>query len=77
MKPYVFPSVIAAFLVSPSQNAQSAGNLKGEASDPDGTLHISDISVPLSSFLSPEARSYMVHLLRDKPFREGRALPKI
>ncbi len=39
--------------------------------DPDGTLHIKDLAVPLSSFLSPEARSYMLHLLRDQPFAGG------
>ncbi len=39
--------------------------------DPDGTLHIRDIAIPLSSFLSPEARSYMLHLLRDRPFAGG------
>jgi len=39
--------------------------------DPDGTLHIKDLSVPLSNFLSPEARSYMLHLLRDQPFVGG------
>jgi epsilon-lactone hydrolase len=39
--------------------------------DPDGTLHIKDLAVPLSSVLSPEARSYMLHLLRDQPFAGG------
>ncbi len=43
----------------------------GHAVDPDGTLHVKDLSVPLSSFLSPEARSYMLHLLRDQPFAGG------
>jgi len=71
MKPCVFPFVIAVFLVINGANAQSADNLKSEASDPDGTLHISELSVPLSSFLSPAARSYMLHLLRDKPFSGG------
>ena len=42
-----------------------------EGVDPDGTLHIRDLPVPLSSFLSPEARSYMLHLLRDQPFAGG------
>ena len=71
MKPCVFPFVISVFLVIDGANAQSADNLKSEASDPDGTLHISELSVPLSSFLSPAARSYMLHLLRDKPFLGG------
>jgi monoterpene epsilon-lactone hydrolase len=39
--------------------------------DPDGTLHIKDLAIPLSSLLSPEARSYMLHLLRDQPFAGG------
>ena len=52
-------------------NAQLADKQKSEAVDPDGTLHISELSVPLSSFLSPAARSYMLHLLRDKPFSGG------
>jgi monoterpene epsilon-lactone hydrolase len=71
MKPCVFPFVIAVFLVITGANAQSAGNLKSEAADPDGTLHISELPVPLSSFLSPAAHSYMLHLLRDKPFSGG------
>jgi acetyl esterase/lipase len=43
----------------------------GPLADPDGTLHIRDLSVPLSTFLSPEARSYMLHVLRDQPFAGG------
>jgi len=39
--------------------------------DADGTLHIKDLAVPLSSYLSPEARSYLLHLLRDQPFAGG------
>jgi len=42
-----------------------------QAVDQDGTLHVQDLRVPLSSFLSPEARSYMLHLLRDRPFAGG------
>jgi len=42
-----------------------------EAVDPDGTLRMQDLSVPLSSFLSSEARAYMLHLLRDQPFSGG------
>jgi len=42
-----------------------------ESVDPDGTLRIQDLSVPLSSFLTPEARGYMLHLLRDQPFSGG------
>ncbi len=38
---------------------------------PDGTVLIRELSVPLSSYLSPEARSYMIHLLRDHPFSGG------
>src|SRR5690349_12372959 len=41
------------------------------AADPDGTLHIQNLAVPLSNVLSPEARSYMIHLLRDQPFAGG------
>jgi monoterpene epsilon-lactone hydrolase len=44
---------------------------EGQPADPDGTLYIKDLAVPLSSFLSPEARSYMLHLLRDQPFSGG------
>jgi len=71
MKRFVFPGVIAACMSIGGANAQLADTLKGEAVDPDGTLHISDLSVPLSSLLSPEARSYMLHVLRDKPFSGG------
>ena len=42
-----------------------------QAVDQDGTLQVQDLRVPLSSFLSPEARSYMLHLLRDRPFAGG------
>jgi len=39
--------------------------------DEEGTVHITDLSVPLSSFLSPEARDYMRELLLKKPFSGG------
>lgn len=39
--------------------------------DADGTVHIKDLSVPLSSFLSSEAREYMLELLLEKPFSGG------
>jgi len=42
-----------------------------DAVSPEGNVAIKDISVPLSSFLSPEGRAYMLHLLRDKPFDGG------
>jgi monoterpene epsilon-lactone hydrolase len=42
----------------------------GEIS-PDGTVLIKNLSVPLSSLLSPEARAYMIHLLVDHPFSGG------
>lgn len=71
MKRYLFLFVIAVFLSIANANAQRAGELRGEAVDPDGTLHVNHLSVPLSSFLSPEARSYMLHLLRDQPFAGG------
>jgi epsilon-lactone hydrolase len=63
--------VLAAFLSINDANAQLGDNSKSKAVDPDGTLHVNDLSVPLSSFLSPEARSYMLHVLRDKPFSGG------
>jgi len=71
MKRFVFALVIAIGFRAGGASAQLADRHKGEAVDPDATLHISDLSVPLSSFLSPEARSYMLHLLRDKPFSGG------
>lgn len=43
----------------------------GQPADPDGTLHIQNLAVPLSNVLSPEARAYMIHLLRDQPFAGG------
>jgi epsilon-lactone hydrolase len=42
-----------------------------EGVDPDGTLRMQNLSVALSNFLSPEARAYMLHLLRDQPFSGG------
>jgi acetyl esterase/lipase len=57
--------ILAAGLAMISGAADRAGV------DPDGTLHIRDLTVPLSNFLSPEARSYMLHLLRDQPFAGG------
>ena len=39
--------------------------------DPDGTIHIQELVVPLSELLSPEARRYMAHLLVDHPFAGG------
>ena len=71
MKRYLFPLVIAVFLSIDGANAQRAGQLQGQAVDPDGTLHVNNLSVPLSSFLSPEARAYMLHVLRDRPFSGG------
>ena len=38
---------------------------------PDGSVLINNLSVPLSSLLSAEGRAYMLHLIRDKPFRGG------
>jgi monoterpene epsilon-lactone hydrolase len=71
MKQYILPLLIAIGMGVGGANAQLADRQKGEAVHPDGTLDISDVSVPLSSFLSPEARSYMLQLLRDKPFSGG------
>jgi epsilon-lactone hydrolase len=39
--------------------------------DEDGTIHVTDLTVPLSSFLSSEARNYMLELLLKKPFSGG------
>jgi acetyl esterase/lipase len=39
--------------------------------DEDGTIHTGNLSVPLSSFLSPEARDYMLELLLKRPFSGG------
>jgi epsilon-lactone hydrolase len=47
-----------------------------EAPSPDGTVVIKDLSVPLSSFLSPEGRAYMIHLFLDKPFAGGPSAAK-
>ena len=71
MKRSVFALLIAIGLSAGGARAQPHDKHQGEAVDPDGTLHISGLSAPLSSFLSPEARSYMLHLLRDKPFSGG------
>ena len=71
MKRSVFPLVIAVCIIAAGADAQRADRRTGEAVDPDGTLHVSGLSVPFSSFLSPEARSCMLHLLRDKPFSGG------
>ena len=71
MKRSVFALVIAISLRAGGASAQPPDKHQGEAVDPDGTLHIRGLSAPLSSFLSPEARSYMLHVLRDKPFSGG------
>jgi epsilon-lactone hydrolase len=71
MKRFVYALVIAIGLRAGGASAQPPDKHQGEAVDPDGTLHISGLSAPLSSFLSPEARSYMLHVLRDKPFSGG------
>ena len=39
--------------------------------DKDGTVHIKDLAVPLSNFLSPEGRDYMLEILLEKPFDGG------
>ena len=46
--------------------AEKASNVQ-----PEGTVVIDHLAVPLSNLLSPEARAYMVHLLVDKPFDGG------
>lgn len=56
--------------------ALSSGSLlspwvNAEAVDDDGAVHISDLIVPLSDLMSPEARAYMRHLLVDHPFAGG------
>lgn len=71
MKRYLFLLVIAVFLSVAGVNAQRAGQAQGEAVGPDGTLNVNHLAVPLSTFLSPEARSYMLHLLHDQPFAGG------
>jgi len=60
--------MIAIFAAALAAVAWAAGH---EVVGTDGTLQIKDLSVPLSSFLSPEARAYMLHLLRDQPFAGG------
>ena len=58
-------AIFAAGLTA-TLSAQTSGDIS-----PDGTVLVKNLSVPLSSFLSPEARAYMVHLLRDQPFSGG------
>ncbi len=65
MRSYKIIAVLSVFMSAVSWAAS------GEGVYPDGTLHIQNLSVPLSSFLSPEARAYMLHLLRDQPFSGG------
>lgn len=61
--------LLAVFICAAHGLAQAPAQ---QAKDTDEfVLHISDLSVPLSSLLSPEARAYMVHLLRDNPFFGG------
>jgi epsilon-lactone hydrolase len=38
---------------------------------PDGTVTISNVSVPVSNLMSPEAQAYLRHLLVDRPFAGG------
>lgn len=45
--------------------------MPSSAIQPDGTITIDKLVVPLSNLLSPEARAYMVHVLVDKPFAGG------
>jgi len=65
MRFYKIIAVVPAFVAVISSASSQ------ERVDPDGALHIQDLPVPLSSFLSPEARTYMLHLLRDHPFAGG------
>jgi epsilon-lactone hydrolase len=65
MRFYKIIAVLSVFITAVSWAASR------ERVDADGTLHIQNLSVPLSSFLSPEAHAYMLHLLRDQPFSGG------
>jgi acetyl esterase/lipase len=62
------PKIVAVLAVFLAVIAWAAAR---DGVDPDGTLRVKDLAVPLSSFLSPEARGYMLHVLLDQPFSGG------
>src|SRR5208283_3040177 len=61
----------AACVIFAAKSTRILWAAASEDISPDGTVLIKELSVPLSSYLSPEARSYMIHLLRDHPFAGG------
>ena len=65
---WLFITTACLILLAGRVVSVSAG-ANGDASD--GTVIINNVSVPLSSLLSTEARAYMIHLLNDHPFRGG------
>lgn len=64
-------AVMAAAVVIAGTGSAAAQN----APQPDGTVRLDGVSVPLSDFLSAEAREYVRHLIVDKPF--GTSAPDI
>ena len=66
-----FLSLAAAGAILVARPARIAWGKASDTISPDGTITIKELSVPLSSLLSPEAKAYMIHLLRDHPFAGG------
>ncbi len=62
---HAFCGLTIAFLLAANTHAQVDANSSapGVKVDADGTVHIPPQTVPLSSFLSPEARSYVTYRL--------------
>ena len=62
---HVLCGLMIAFPLAANISAQEGANASAPAVtvDPDGTVHIPPQTVPLSSFLSPEARAYVTHRL--------------
>ncbi|MGA9564682.1 MAG: alpha/beta hydrolase fold domain-containing protein [Candidatus Korobacteraceae bacterium] len=62
---HVFCGLTIAFLLAANVQAQVDANSSAPTVkvDPDGTVHIPPQAVPLSSFLSPEARAYVTYRL--------------
>jgi len=64
-------TVVWSGLVVGSVAAGAQADVRKQAGIANGEVEVKELNIPLSSLLSQEARDYMIHLLRDKPFSGG------
>lgn len=69
-------SVAAVLLAIPTAPLLSQGAAAPVRIDDDGTVHVPAQTVPVSSLLSPEAKTYLTQHLKDMEAQSSKTLPK-